>query len=83
MLTARFKQVYKEGLVVKCADDCQRRFFPRFFVYSADYKEKYDLLCYCFRAHYFQGEACWDQAHWEIPQHSLLGREGQYRADGD
>jgi hypothetical protein len=27
-----------------CADDLQRRFYPRIFTYSADYPEKWVLL---------------------------------------
>jgi hypothetical protein len=30
----------KHGIVVKCCDGVERRFYPRIFTYSADYPEK-------------------------------------------
>ncbi len=35
-----FKEAYKNGIVIECADGILRRLFPRFFTYSADYPEK-------------------------------------------
>ena len=32
---------YKNGIVIQCSDGVERRFFPRFVTYSADYPEKY------------------------------------------
>ncbi|KAG6809456.1 hypothetical protein H0H92_016160 [Tricholoma furcatifolium] len=40
LLTDDFKKIYREGLVVQCGDGIKRRLYPRFFVYSADYKER-------------------------------------------
>ena len=40
MLDADFIHAYKYGMVVKCADGIERRVYPRFFTYSADYPEK-------------------------------------------
>ena len=41
LLDADFIHAYKYGMVVKCADGIERRVYPRFFTYSADYPEKY------------------------------------------
>jgi hypothetical protein len=35
-----FLHAYKYGIVIKCADGVERRIYPRFFTYSADYPEK-------------------------------------------
>jgi hypothetical protein len=40
MLDDEFKDAYKDGLVIKCADGIMRRIYPRIFCYSADYPEK-------------------------------------------
>jgi hypothetical protein len=40
LLDADFSHAYKYGMVVKCADGIERRVYPRFFTYSADYPEK-------------------------------------------
>ena len=40
LLDTDFIQAYKYGMVVKCADGIERRVYPRFFTYSADYPEK-------------------------------------------
>jgi hypothetical protein len=40
LLDADFIHAYKYGMVVKCADGIERRVYPRFFTYSADYPEK-------------------------------------------
>ena len=39
-----FLEAYVNGLIVQCIDGIKRRLFPRFFVYSADYPEKYAPL---------------------------------------
>jgi hypothetical protein len=31
---------YKHGMVINCCDNLLRRFYPRFFIHSADYPEK-------------------------------------------
>ena len=40
LLDEDFVHAYKYGMVVKCADGIERRVYPRFFTYSADYPEK-------------------------------------------
>ncbi|KAG6913513.1 hypothetical protein DXG01_006243, partial [Tephrocybe rancida] len=40
LLTDEFKKIYKEGIVLECGDGIWRRLYPRFFLYSADYKER-------------------------------------------
>ncbi|KAF7356030.1 GLOBIN domain-containing protein [Mycena venus] len=40
LLTKEFIHAYVHGLVVKCYDGIERRIFPRFFTYGADYFEK-------------------------------------------
>jgi hypothetical protein len=40
LLDDDFIAAYKHGIVVYCCDDIARRFYPRFFTYSGDYKEK-------------------------------------------
>ncbi|KAG6884335.1 hypothetical protein C0992_006502, partial [Termitomyces sp. T32_za158] len=40
LLTQEFKKIYKEGIILKCGDGNTRRLYPRFFTYSADYKER-------------------------------------------
>ncbi|KAJ3533934.1 hypothetical protein NMY22_g7130 [Coprinellus aureogranulatus] len=35
-----FMHAYEHGIVVKCADGIERRFYPRILTYSADYPEK-------------------------------------------
>jgi len=40
-----FLDAYVNGIVVECIDGIKRRLFPRFFVYSADYPEKYAFIC--------------------------------------
>ena len=37
----KFLEAYINGIVIECIDGIKRRLFPRFFVYSADYPEKY------------------------------------------
>jgi hypothetical protein len=40
ILDDEFMEAYAHGIVIKCADGLQRRFYPRIFTYSADYPEK-------------------------------------------
>ena len=40
LLDDDFIHAYKYGMVVKCVDGNERRVYPRFFTYSADYPEK-------------------------------------------
>jgi hypothetical protein len=40
ILDDEFLEAYQHGIVIKCCDSIRRRFFPRIFTYSADYKEK-------------------------------------------
>jgi hypothetical protein len=40
LLDDDFVQAYKYGMVVICADGIERRVYPRFLTYSADYPEK-------------------------------------------
>lgn len=35
-----FVYAYKYGMVIRCIDGIERRIYPRFFTYSADYPEK-------------------------------------------
>ncbi|KAG6819019.1 hypothetical protein H0H93_016314, partial [Arthromyces matolae] len=44
LLTPEFKEIYKNGIVLKCGDGIWRRLYPRFFTYSADYKERVLLV---------------------------------------
>lgn len=40
LLDEEFLHVYTHGVVIKCYDGVDRRFYPRIFSYSADYPEK-------------------------------------------
>ena len=40
LLDDEFLHVYTHGIVIKCHDGIDRRFYPRIFSYSADYPEK-------------------------------------------
>ncbi|KJA14397.1 hypothetical protein HYPSUDRAFT_142984 [Hypholoma sublateritium FD-334 SS-4] len=40
LLDDDFVHAHKYGMVVRCADGIERRVYPRFFTYSADYPEK-------------------------------------------
>ncbi|EJD46773.1 hypothetical protein AURDEDRAFT_40235, partial [Auricularia subglabra TFB-10046 SS5] len=40
ILSPEFLHAYKYGFVHTCQDGVERRFFPRFFTYTADYPEK-------------------------------------------
>ena len=44
LLDEDFIHAYKYGMVVKCVDGIERRVYPRFFTYSADYPEKYVIF---------------------------------------
>jgi hypothetical protein len=40
ILDDEFLEAYRHGMVIKCCDSILRRFYPRIFVNSADYREK-------------------------------------------
>jgi len=40
LLDDDFLYAYEHGMVINCFDAIRRRFYPRIFIYSADYKEK-------------------------------------------
>ncbi|KAG5639975.1 hypothetical protein DXG03_002044 [Asterophora parasitica] len=40
ILDGDFLYAYEHGIVIRCPDGILRRFYPRFFTYSADYPEK-------------------------------------------
>jgi hypothetical protein len=40
LLDDEFMEAWKHGIVILCCDGIKRRFYPRIFVYSADYPEK-------------------------------------------
>ena len=55
LLTDDFINAYVFGIVVLCADGVNRRLFPRFFTYSADYPEKYVFFFHvAYQLTYFQ-----------------------------
>ena len=41
LLDDDFMKAYEFGILILCADGILRRVFPRIFIYSADYPEKY------------------------------------------
>jgi hypothetical protein len=41
LLDDEFTDAYENGIVITFLDGIQRRLFPRFFTYSADYPEKW------------------------------------------
>ncbi|RXW12625.1 hypothetical protein EST38_g13228 [Candolleomyces aberdarensis] len=41
LLDDDFVHAYQYGIVIKCMDGVERRVFPRFFTYAADYPENY------------------------------------------
>ncbi|KAH7904490.1 hypothetical protein BJ138DRAFT_1019091 [Hygrophoropsis aurantiaca] len=45
LLDDEFLEAYQHGIVITCLDGIERRFYPRFFTYSADYPEKILLAC--------------------------------------
>lgn len=40
ILDDEFIKAYHYGVIIKCVDGIERRVYPRFFTYSADYPEK-------------------------------------------
>ncbi|KIJ57457.1 hypothetical protein HYDPIDRAFT_64582, partial [Hydnomerulius pinastri MD-312] len=40
LLDDEFLEAWRHGIVVRCCDGVERRFYPRIFTYSADYPEK-------------------------------------------
>ena len=40
LLDSNFMDAYRQGMITECADDLVRWYFPRFFIYSANYPEK-------------------------------------------
>ena len=40
ILDDEFLDAYRHGIVIKSCDNISRRFYPRMFMYSADYQEK-------------------------------------------
>ena len=49
LLDDEFIEAHRDGILIQCTDSIIRRFFPRFFSYSADYPEKYvpQLISLC------------------------------------
>ncbi|KAH7918336.1 hypothetical protein BV22DRAFT_1134671 [Leucogyrophana mollusca] len=45
LLDSEFLEAYEHGIVITCFDGIKRRFYPRFFTYSADYPEKILFAC--------------------------------------
>jgi hypothetical protein len=41
ILDDEFMEAYLHGIVIKCLDGVTRRFYPRIFIYIADYPEKF------------------------------------------
>ena len=41
ILDDKFMEAYEHGIMIECPDGVSRRFYPRFFTYSADYPEKW------------------------------------------
>lgn len=46
LLDDEFMHAYEHGVVIRCGDGIERRVFPRFLVYSADYPEKCVCMSY-------------------------------------
>jgi hypothetical protein len=40
LLDDEFLEAFVHGIVIDCCDGICRRFYPRIFTYSADYREK-------------------------------------------
>jgi hypothetical protein len=40
ILDDEFLEAYEHGMAIACCDSLWRRFYPRIFTYSADYREK-------------------------------------------
>ncbi|KAF8236149.1 hypothetical protein L208DRAFT_1136286, partial [Tricholoma matsutake] len=43
ILNNEFMEAYEHGIVIKCPDGILRQYYPQFFMYSADYLEKWVL----------------------------------------
>ncbi|KAJ3919458.1 hypothetical protein F5877DRAFT_40143, partial [Lentinula edodes] len=52
LLDDEFIHAYRYGIVIKCFDGVERRIYPRFFTYSADYPEKVLLAAIRERGNY-------------------------------
>jgi hypothetical protein len=52
LLDDELLEAYRHGIVHRCSDGITRRFYPRFFSYSADYPEKYVCTLPNFRPWY-------------------------------
>lgn len=86
LLDDDFKKAYEFGMVVRCADGVERRIYPRFFTYAADYPERSassfehqlarpsDACC--------QGSSRHDQEQRALPLPLLLHREDRSQPDG-
>ncbi|THU86733.1 hypothetical protein K435DRAFT_804863 [Dendrothele bispora CBS 962.96] len=53
LMDTDFIHAHQHGFLEKCADSKIRRFFPRFFTYSADYMDRILLICMKFIAQCF------------------------------
>jgi hypothetical protein len=72
ILDAEFIHAYKHGIVILCCDSVQRRFYPRFFTYSADYMEKWvSSLATISCLHYTLTEFCLPVSEIEVCVHAL------------
>lgn len=40
LLDDEFVDAWEHGIIIKCCDGIERRFYPRVFTYSADYLDK-------------------------------------------
>jgi hypothetical protein len=71
LLDEEFIEAYEHGIPIQCCDEVKRRFYPRFFTYSADYKEKYGRLFSCYdyltKAQYVQGHPRHHLTSWAVP----------------
>jgi hypothetical protein len=78
LLDEDLMKAYEHGETVLCSDGVKRLIFPRFFVYSADYPEKYFtiLIHVIFSDSLFQSSACDDSLSSTVPMPSLLCRKG-------
>lgn len=46
LLDDEFMEAYEHGVEITCADGVNRRIYPRFFTYSADYPEKFVTMLF-------------------------------------
>jgi len=59
ILDAEFIHAYTYGIVIECIDGIERRIYPRFFTYSADYPEKYVTVFICISSlKFLQSSSC-------------------------